>query len=32
MSTLSRLIEGAPVSDLIVTLGGLNVIAGELEL
>jgi NADH:ubiquinone oxidoreductase subunit D len=30
-STFSRLIDGGPVSDLIVTLGGLNVIAGELE-
>lgn len=30
-STFSRLIDGGSVSDLIVTLGGLNVIAGELE-
>ncbi len=30
-STFSQLIEGRPLSDAIVTLGGLNVIAGELE-
>ncbi|MEE8278959.1 MAG: NADH-quinone oxidoreductase subunit D [Thermoanaerobaculia bacterium] len=30
-STFSRLIQGGAVSDAIVTLGGLNVIAGELE-
>jgi NADH:ubiquinone oxidoreductase subunit D len=30
-STFSQLIDGGPVSDLIVSLGGLNVIAGELE-
>jgi len=30
-STFSRLIDGGSVSDMIVTLGGLNVIAGELE-
>ncbi len=31
MSTFSRLIEGGTVSDAVVSLGGLNVIAGELE-
>ena len=30
-STFSRLIEGRPMSDAVVSLGGLNVIAGELE-
>jgi NADH-quinone oxidoreductase subunit C/D len=30
-STFSRLINGGSVSDAIVSLGGLNVIAGELE-
>lgn len=31
MSTFSHLIEGGTVSDAVVSLGGLNVIAGELE-
>ncbi|MCP4204790.1 MAG: NADH-quinone oxidoreductase subunit D [bacterium] len=31
MSTFSHLIRGGSVSDAIVTLGGLNIIAGELE-
>ncbi len=30
-STFSRLVEGRPMSDAIVAMGGLNVIAGELE-
>jgi NADH-quinone oxidoreductase subunit C/D len=30
-STFPRLIQGGSVSDAIVSLGGLNVIAGELE-
>jgi NADH:ubiquinone oxidoreductase subunit D len=30
-STFPRLINGGSVSDAIITLGGLNVIAGELE-
>jgi NADH-quinone oxidoreductase subunit C/D len=30
-STFSRLIDGGSVSDAIITLGGLNIIAGELE-
>jgi NADH:ubiquinone oxidoreductase subunit D len=30
-STFSRLIRGGTVSDAVVTLGGLNVIAGELD-
>ena len=30
-STFSRLIDGHTISDAIATLGGLNVIAGELE-
>ena len=30
-STFGHLIQGATVSDAIVTLGGLNVIAGELD-
>ncbi len=30
-STFSRLIQGGPVADAIISLGGLNVIAGELE-
>jgi NADH-quinone oxidoreductase subunit D len=30
-STFSRLIQGGTMSDAIVSLGGLNVIAGELE-
>ena len=31
MSTFSHLIQGGSVSDAVVSLGGLNIIAGELE-
>jgi NADH-quinone oxidoreductase subunit C/D len=31
MSTFSRLIQGGSVSDAVISLGGLNVVAGELE-
>jgi len=31
MNTLKHLIEGGMVADIVVTLAGLNIIAGELD-